>query len=349
MLVGAALIASKDLSQVRKGSILGAPKLPRYFVEAPAEDSYCNEAYPLISKNMSLAFCGAPKASTTTWRSFFNKYQRGKEDDESVCIVDNPAIKSNPLRSIEIYEAMDTGRALRDLETKWSTYYTVTVVRNPIKRLLSAYLMFHGNEIPEQPAEKNDPVGLVKAARNFHSFMIRNIITTTTKLTDPEMEDLQTPMTMSPCAGDAMANISPFWQHFYPQHCRCGLERGVEYKLVGKVENMDSVIDELAKANVLERDQLEASFGELGRLNVGAQESSAVLSQLFSIQLFDATVRARADEIAQLHYTSEVQHLRKQILDYHERNPKLGRALSSIFIQESLEQGKGTWHLRGKS
>jgi hypothetical protein len=320
LLSSVALVASKDLGHVSKTR---PAKLPRYFVEAPLEDNYCNEAYPLVCDKIGLIFCGAPKASTSSWRSLLNKYQRG-EDDESICTIDKPEMRSSPLRSVEIYDAMDTGRALRDLEAKWSKYHTIAMVRNPIERLLSAYVMFH---------DESEDHSSLEYATKFHSFTIRNILTTTAKLTDPEMEGLQTPMTMAPCAGDAMANISPLWQHFYPQHCRCGLERGVKYTQVGKIEELNALIDKIARANVLKRDELEAHMNV--PTNVGPTKSSTLLVKLFSIGLFDATARIRAEEIKQLNYTEEVALLRRRLVSFHKQQPGLAKSLNAMFKQES--------------
>jgi hypothetical protein len=337
-LASVVLAAFKDIGYVSKTHTSRSPKLPRYFVEAPLEDNYCNEAYPLISDKLGLIFCGAPKAATSTWRALLNKHQRG-EDGGSMCVIDKPGMKTSPLRSVEIYSAMDTGRALRDLEVKWGNYYTVAMVRNPIERLLSAYLMFHD--------ESEDHTSL-EYARKFHNFMIRNILTTTTKLSDPEMEDFQKPMTMSPCAGDAMANISPFWQHFYPQHCRCGLERGVKYTLIGKVENTDDVIDTIADANVLQWELLNEQIGV--KQNEGSAKASTILFKLFSIDLFDATVRVRADEVKQLNYTDEVALLRTRLVTFHDQQPGLAKSLKAIFKQESSSSldKKTRISLRGK-
>jgi hypothetical protein len=229
-----------------------------------------------------------------------------------------------------MYDAMDTGRALHNLEAKWSQYYTVAIVRNPVERLLSAYLMLYGEGMREELADSTS----LKPATHFHNFMIRNVLTTTTKLADPDT-DASISVTLGPCTGDAMANISPFWQHFYPQHCRCGLERGVAYTLVGKVEQMDDVIESLAEANVLDLQKLNEAFRV--PKNAGFEKDPNLLFRIFSLGLLDTTIRVRANEIRQLNYTREVAQIRKRLLAYQYSHPKLANSLNSIFRQESME------------
>jgi hypothetical protein len=138
-----------------------------------------------------------------------------------------------------------------------SGYYKFAVVRNPVVRLLSATL--------------HKGVGRKASPQQFHEFMCSSVLNAATE----EGKLLHT------CAGDAPGNLHGKWQHWYPQHCRCGMAEGVVYDHLLHMEQTETHLEQLASRGLIPRNYTATGWGKRGESAFFSDKVSPQRSQLF--------------------------------------------------------------------
>jgi hypothetical protein len=308
------------------GVALRAPPekaLPAYFMSLGNDDSSCNEAYPLVSLKRRLAFCGAPKAGTTLWRSFLNKLE-GYEG-EGCCDA------NQPLRLFDVYAkkngaAPGSEKVKWAIEHNWSKLFRILQVRNPIKRIFSAAIFLAEDVMPGLVPPEALEVGPSKNVKVFHNFICQSMIRGKIMLEDNPSVRID----MSVCKGDNPGNTDVIWQHFFPQNCRCGLEQGVQYDMVAKLEEYPGVVHQLRAKGVL-REEDEEQFAR----QINTQKKVNNMFSYFSLPLFDALCKVRAQEIKELGYTQEVYKLRNELVTYQMKHKALFKGVERYFTMNS--------------
>jgi hypothetical protein len=212
--------------------------LPSYFVSRPDEDhTSCNEAYPLVSLKRRLVFCGSPKSGTTLWRTFLNQVEgfggEGCCDEEK------------PLRLFDVYAQKigtnpTSAQIKQAVEQDWPSLFKILQIRNPIKRIFSASMFLYEDVMKHFVQPEAREIGPSRNVAVFHSFICQRILQSKITATDSKQH-----INMRSCRGDSLGNLDPIWQHFFPQHCRCGLEQGIIYDMVVKLEKLPRAIDRL--------------------------------------------------------------------------------------------------------
>ena len=131
---------------------------------------------------------------------------------------------------------------------------------------------------------------------------------------------------LSVCKGDSLGNIDALWQHFFPQHCRCGIEAAVHYDSVIKLEDFPEMLSKLATQGVIRKGH--KSF-LMRRVNAHGRLHN--INSYFSIPLFDALCKVRTEEINQLNYTQGVGKLRKALVAHQRKHAALFDGMEQHF------------------
>jgi hypothetical protein len=190
----------------------------------------CSEALPFVSTKYKFIQCLSPKAGSVEWHKLINWMELGERR-----LVGGWNDCGLTVASAFNFSHLEVSKVLTS-----SDYYKFTVVRNPVVRLLSATL--------------HKGVGRKASPQQFHKFMCSSILSTTS----------EEGMLQHTCAGDAPGNLHGKWQHWYPQHCRCGMAEGVVYDRLVHMEDMETQLGELATRGLIPRNFTATGWGKKG-------------------------------------------------------------------------------------
>eukprot|EP00935_MAST-01C_sp_MAST-1C-sp1_P001834 g1834.t1 len=273
----------------------------------------CSEALPFVSVKRGFMQCLSPKAGSVEWHKLLNWIEVGTQMTEALrhwhdCDFTVAAVHNFSYSAVE--RAMQPG-----------AFFKFAVVRNPVVRLLSATL--------------HKGIGKKGSSERFHEFMCGSILSHSTE----EGEAMHT------CAGNAPFNLHGKWQHWYPQHCRCGMAEGIQFDLILRMERTAQHLDELAERGLVPRNYTSTGWGKAGtsaffssnaaKAQEGTHRMGAAslerLGRYYSEALFDATVRDRRREIDVLGYTKEVKELRLDLSKIWAKDKASGHGTNGLF------------------
>eukprot|EP00937_MAST-01D_sp_MAST-1D-sp2_P003340 g3340.t1 len=275
-----------------------AINLPDWFVKNPLQDMRCGEAIPFVDLHYKFVMCTAPKSASTSWRKLLTTLFPVQHNAEAKQFTTLEYCPQKLLRLSDLES--EKGLARRIMADP--SFFKYAMVRNPITRLLSGYLMW-------------------AAGTPFPKFLQDNVFkygaNTCSKLNN-DWSDLS--------------------QHWYPQHCRCGFQEGVKYDFIGKMEDIPATLREIRRRGVipdekLMLDTLWAVNSDLTpkvktkRMKFNHETKAATkLCKYFTLELFDKLAAARSDEISFFGYDNDVQELRAKIETCHETHVTTSKA-----------------------
>ena len=171
-------------------------------------DYWSGESLPYVSRPDNLMMCLAPRSGSTSYRGLLNRLVdiTGQAAPSVFHRCRNTSLdyrNERPCRRIPDLQYV----TLPDLSDKdldscsGSSWLRVAVVRNPMTRYPSAYQHYVGQSLIEEL-----PFPLENLAHGFEHFAKLHIATSNATSACPPIAFM----------------FNPIYQHFYPQHCRCG-------------------------------------------------------------------------------------------------------------------------------
>jgi hypothetical protein len=270
--------------------------VPEFWFSTPESPNECGEAVPFVDLQRKLVICTAPKAGSTALRSLL-LHLRAECRNNTLCAAKLDQRKTQPKCKQELLRLSDLDRKQAEDVLSDPSFLRIAVVRNPLIRYLSAFLMLHGTPffakanfsqfVREEVVEQRDcsQESLLPGESIDHCFQNPSHHDRHGgKLTwEPSgWWDKEPPSNSTPPGHHTAASLSlpvqlhrrcPHYgsdldnvvQHWYPQHCRCGFLQGVHYHLVGSFENFNDALETmLVQRGIISESFLSSGHGKDG-------------------------------------------------------------------------------------
>jgi len=271
----------------------------------------CGEDIPFVSFKNKAIVCTAPKAASSQWRRLLKCAQ---EDDpfsnsllpdfscQSPKFADGcayPGSKTHCHALSQILRISDLNGT--QIEGIWPASITPTgfnriaIVRNPMFRLISAFTTGLS-----QSYFKN--IGVINDGKQPFQIFLQHHVLSSTIAVDA-----------NGCP-PASLNHNEQSQHWYPQHCRCGFERGVAWNIV-KIEEPAAMVQAAASLKQVPQ-KCKHHVTADGPRHMSTSRLKALCRYYGNLEVFDKIAKKREEEILQLNYTAEVQQMRAWMISH---------------------------------
>jgi hypothetical protein len=201
----------------------------------------CSLAIPIVDQVERVALCMAPKVGSLAWRRLFLRmYQTrlnytyaenegdywthaGNYCQTQKTLDTTLTMSEDPDENVQLATAAFFGSS--DGRTK--PYTRIMIKRNPMTRYLSSYL--------HHMAVARENANCVNEAARFMNY-------TGGAVADLTFSDFAKHYLRDNTCEPARMDTHLEGQHWYPQHCRCGLAQGVPYNIQARLEDMADAV-----------------------------------------------------------------------------------------------------------
>jgi hypothetical protein len=117
-------------------------QVPHFWFSSPLPPNECGEAIPFVDLHHKLVVCTTPKAGSTAMRTLLAHIRKECIKDEQ-CRATVAAEKVQPKCKQELLRLSDLDSPTASRILQDPSFLRIAIVRNPVLRYLSAFLMFH--------------------------------------------------------------------------------------------------------------------------------------------------------------------------------------------------------------